>query len=133
MKKLQTAIVVGLVMAQTFSFTGCASLLYGSRGKGHEETMYNWDNYSSTTFKYVKNGDESEESVQDLINVYRTIMSNQAGTYRGTIPPGVCADYGYLLVRSGKIEEGKELLLKEKELYPESSKFIDSIVKKIER
>ena len=47
-------------------------------------------------------------------------------------PPGVCADYGYLLIKKGEVEKGKELLVKETILYPESKLFIDMILKRFE-
>ena len=49
------------------------------------------------------------------------------------MPPGVYADYGYILLQIGKTDEGKELLMKEVELYPESKIFIDRILKMLER
>ena len=93
--------------------------------------MYNWYGYTNTTYQYVKEGDE--DSNEKLLEVYQKIMDGQADTIRQTVPPGVCADYGYMLVKGGKVEEGKALLLKEKELYPESTAFIDNILKRIEK
>ncbi len=98
---------------------------------GSTPVMYNWYGYTNTTYEYVKAGDE--DSNAKLLEVYQKIMDGQADSIRQTVPPGVCADYGYMLVKSGKVAEGKDLLLKEKELYPESAAFIDSIIKRIER
>ena len=61
----------------------------------------------------------------------RLIIKKQNGT-RGMIPPGLYADYGYVLIQSNKIEEGKLMLQKEVELYPESKVFIDRILKMLE-
>ncbi|MBQ6779819.1 MAG: DUF4810 domain-containing protein [Treponema sp.] len=98
---------------------------------GSTPVMYNWYGYTNTTYEYVKAGDD--ESNAKLLEVYQKIVDGQADTLRQTVPPGVCADYGYMLVKGGKIDEGKALLLKEKELYPESAAFIDSILRRIER
>lgn len=107
-------------------FTGCTST------KGHfVMDMYNWYDYTNVTYNYIKNGEEDD--VEALIQTYESIIYNQDGTIRETVPPGVCADYGYLQIRLGNESEGKEFLLKEKELYPESSRFVDSILKRIER
>ena len=54
------------------------------------------------------------------------------GGVRMVPPPGVCADYGYLLLMNGKTDEGKALLEQETVLYPESKKFIDRILKRFE-
>ena len=128
MKKILLPFAV--ISAIMFNFTGC--LTSSQNGQGYYATMYNWGNYTATTCEYIKNGDTSDESTETLLAMYQEILTTQTETFRQTIPPGVCADYGYFLVKAGRIEEGKELLLKEKELYPESGKFIDSILKRIE-
>jgi len=48
-------------------------------------------------------------------------------------PPGVNAEYGYLLVKAGQKEEGLTLLKQEVALYPESEKFISRIIKQLEK
>lgn len=104
--------------------SGCAS----TNGK---IPLYNWSSYTQDTYKYIKEGEE--DNIETLLTTYQWIFDNQTGTIRESVPPGVCADYGYLLVRAGRVEEGKELLKKEKELYPESARFVDSVLRKIER
>ena len=52
---------------------------------------------------------------------------------RGVVPPGVNAEYGYLLVKAGKKEEGLTLLKEEARLYPESEKFISRIIKQLQK
>jgi hypothetical protein len=103
-------------------FVGCAS---------NYKSLYNWDAYSTQTYKYVKGG--NEEDTEKLFEVYQKVIDGQDGTIRGTIPPGVCADYGYLLIKAGRVEEGKALLRKEMELYPESAQFMNGIIRKVER
>jgi hypothetical protein len=80
-------------------------------------------------FAYTRTADE--DSLEKLIEVYDHLMTDTGGV-RNVVPPGVCADYGYLLLRQGKIEEGKALLAKETVLYPESKKFIDRILTRFE-
>ena len=45
------------------------------------------------------------------------------------MPPGIYADYGFVLLQSGKTEEGNAMLEKEISLYPESKIFIARIIK----
>ncbi|MBO5956560.1 MAG: hypothetical protein J6Q39_03310, partial [Bacteroidales bacterium] len=87
----------------------------------------------------------------NMIETYRDIMIECEANER-MIPPGVCADFGYILLnpenatyfneyatRSQKkmmegiifYEYGKELLEKEIELYPESRQFIEPILKRM--
>lgn len=94
-----------------------------------QKPLYSWDKYEITSYNYLKNSDE--KSTQELIETYQKIIEKQKGT-RNAIPPGVCADYGFLLLQEGKTKEGKELLMKEIALYPESKVFINRILKIIE-
>jgi len=94
-----------------------------------QKPLYEWKGYDDAVYAYSKTPDE--KNIENLLNVY-TKLIDQPGGSRQTVPPGVCADYGYLLIKSGKVKEGKELLIKETILYPESKPFIDRILKRIE-
>jgi hypothetical protein len=88
--------------------------------------LYTWDKYEAKSYNYLKNSDE--KSTQELIENYKSIIEKQKGT-RMVPPPGVYADYGFMLLQAGKTAEGKALLEKEVALYPESKIFIDRILK----
>jgi len=94
-----------------------------------QKPLYTWGKYEITSYNYLKKADE--KSIQQLIENYQQIIEKQKGT-RNAIPPGVCADYGFLLLQEGKTKEGKVLLMKEIALYPESKIFINRILKIIE-
>lgn len=95
-----------------------------------QKPLYSWGKYEITSYNYLKNSDE--KSTQELIETYQKIIEKQKGS-RGVVPPGVYADYGFILLQANKTEEGKALLLKEIALYPESKIFIDRILKMIEK
>ena len=63
---------------------------------------------------------------------YKKVITMQKGA-RKVVPPGVNAEYGYLLVKAGQKEEGMTLLKEEIALYPESEKFISRIIKQLEK
>lgn len=90
------------------------------------KTLYSWDDYNMSTYNYLKS--ENEETEQSLIKNYNKILTKQRGTRR-VVPPGIYADYGFILLRKGEVEEGNKMLEKEIELYPESKVFIDRIIK----
>lgn len=94
-----------------------------------QKPLYSWGKYETTSYNYLKNSDE--KSTQELIENYQKIIENQKGT-RGVVPPGVYADYGFVLLQTNKTAEGKIMLQKEIELYPESEIFIDRILKMLE-
>ena len=125
--------------------------------------MYYWGsspNSDNGTSKYeqlaYKNYDvQTPESICDLVCLYEDMVSNPGGT-RGVIPPGICAEYGFLLLQEstaatfekyatkrqkrmfGKTEyadffaeRGMAMMQKEMELYPESQKFIAPLLKRL--
>ncbi len=94
-----------------------------------QKPLYSWDRYESASYNFLKNS--NEKSINDLIEAYQNIIEKQKGS-RGVVPPGIYADYGFLLLQANKTAEGKEMLLKEMELYPESKIFIERILKIIE-
>ncbi|MGC3976898.1 MAG: DUF4810 domain-containing protein [Paludibacteraceae bacterium] len=95
-----------------------------------QKPLYSWNNYNITSYNYLKNNDE--KSTQELIETYQKIIEKQTGT-RGVVPPGVYADYGFILLTLNKTEQGKSMLLKEVELYPESEVFVNRILKMFEK
>ena len=105
-----------------------AGILMASCAPQHK-SLYSWDKYEEESYDYVKN--MTDKSLDDLMLSYENIINKQKGT-RETVPPGICADYGYLLVKKGKKAEGIEMLKKEIALYPESGVFMSRIIKKLE-
>ena len=116
-------------------------------------TQNNATTYENLTYKnYDK---QTPESVCKLICMYEDIVTNIGGE-RKMPPPGICAEYGYMLLipENAKIfelhatsaqkrtfasteyatifpEKGKQLMLKEIELYPESAKFIAPLIERL--
>ena len=100
---------------------------------------------------------QTPESICNLICAYEDIIKNPTGL-RKMPPPGICAEYGYLLLK-GETPEifskyattkqkkiftsqnygeyfglyGIELLEKELQLYPEPAKFIKPLLDKLKR
>ena len=93
-------------------------------------SLYTWGskkkyNYHTASYNYLKISDE--ESTSKMRASYENIIEKQKGT-RKTVPPGIYADYGFLLVSLNETEKGKEMLKKEIQLYPESTVFITRIL-----
>jgi len=139
-----------LLTLLTFCLTSC----------GLTSSLYYWGGVQNgaTTYENLayKNYDkQTPESLCKLICMYEDIVSSPGGTRRMP-PPGICAEYGYMLLipenanifaehatsmqkrtfDSGDYatffpEKGKELLQKEIELYPESAKFITPLIERL--
>ena len=92
-------------------------------GTTSKDTFY-WGDYSSTLYDYKKNPDEKtlEAHKKEILSIIK--MSEEKNKI---VPPGVNAEYGYLLLKEGLEAEGFEYLAMEVELYPESSIFITKI------
>ena len=126
------------------------SLYYWGGQKHRGSTVYEDLTYQS----YDK---QTPKSICSLVAVYESMVTKPGGI-RQVPPPGICAEYGYLLLLPGTAEifrnnatraqrklfksddydalfmkRGKEMLQKEIELYPESTKFIEPLIKKLVR
>lgn len=92
--------------------------------------MYYWGKYDDSFYSQQKNLDD--KSTKKLLAAYKDIISNAEKGVRGVPPPGVYADYGFLLIKTGKESRGQLMLEKEMNLYPESAIFIQQILKMME-
>lgn len=88
--------------------------------------LYTWNKYENSSYNFLKNTNETTSN--KLSEEYKKIINKQKGI-RGAVPPGVYADYGFLLLQTNNMAQAKEMLQKEIELYPESKIFIDKIIK----
>ena len=67
-----------------------------------------------------------------MMEQYLKLIQKQKGT-RKVVPPGLYAEYGYVLYMGGKKEEGLDFLKQEIKLYPESETYISRIIKQLEK
>lgn len=123
-------------------------------------SLYYWGGVQDGTtayenLAYLSYDKQTPESLCDLICVYEDMVNNPIGT-RQVPPPGICAEYGYLLLKPETAtqfaqsatdrqrsifkrsdyetffqERGEEMLLLEMEYYPESIVFIKPLFKKL--
>lgn len=122
-------------------------------------TLYNWGGSQNGTTLYeslaYKSYDiQTPQNVCDMIYMYDKVINNPGGQ-RQMPPPGICAEYGYLLLKpetAGVFAEyakpkhkavfegddyaaifkelGIEMFEKEIRLYPESAVFLTPLIKK---
>ena len=57
--------------------------------------LYNWGLYEHSYYQYYKT--QTPASYVQLYTAYSTLVASPGGS-RATIPPGICAEYGYLLL-----------------------------------
>ena len=124
--------------------------------------MYNWGGSNTSkgvtpyeNLAYLNYDKQTPEALCKLLVLYEN-MTSKPGGIRKVPAPGICAEYGYLLMQpevlqtftehasksqlkvfkdkdlnSYFIEHGKEMFEKEIEYYPESATFIGPLVKKL--
>lgn len=124
------------------------------------QSLYWWGGASGDASKYESLAyqfydKQTPKTICDLVATYEKMVSNPTGSRRMP-PPGICAEYGYLLLQPETAtafmnndsygqkrlfkssnydalfqERGKEMLQKEVMLYPESAVFILPLIKKL--
>lgn len=102
-----------------FSLSGCipAPVAY--------HPQYYWGTYSEALYKNKK--DLTPESYQGYKNALADIVE-KSKTDGLLIPPGIYAEYGFILAQEGKHEEAQVYFNLEKEKYPESKIFVDRLI-----
>ncbi len=91
------------VMAVILVLTGCGP-----------QTKYAWNGYDQKLYDHYKNPTESEQFIEILkeVIVY--------GESAGKVPPGMYAEYGYLLYEKGNFTEAILYFKKEQDKWSES-------------
>ncbi|MBQ2886808.1 MAG: DUF4810 domain-containing protein [Alphaproteobacteria bacterium] len=116
-------------MKKTFLLLACCAFFFASCTTT-SKALYSWHNYEDASYQYQKKG--SDELFAKAMAEYLKVIEKQRGT-RKTVPPGLNAEYGYMLYKSGKAAEGIAFLKKEIALYPESEVYISRIIKQLEQ
>lgn len=100
------------------SLLGCAA-----------KPFYYYGDYTKSQLNYLH--EPNEETLKARCEVLDDIIThaNDKST-SGRVPPGIYADYGYLLALNGKNSEALAKYNQERELYPESSVFIENMINK---
>ena len=144
MKKILTLIIV----VSCLTSCGISTQLYDWGGSLSTTTTY-----ENLTYRHYHQ--QSPESICGLLCMYEEMINNPGGS-RQVPPPGICAEYGYLLLKKENAdifaahatesqkktfeftdyashfpEKGKKLLQMEIELYPESAKFITPLIDRL--
>jgi hypothetical protein len=118
MKKLLSLAVLAFV---AFTVTSCVSTT---------PPLYSWYGYEDAVYTNYKK--PTEKSQAKVLEQYRYVIEKQKGS-RGVVPPGLYAEYGFLLYKTGKKEEGLGYMKQEIALYPESEVYISRIIKQLEK
>jgi hypothetical protein len=86
------------------------------------QTMYHWGKYERSLYSYYKHPDEIVRFEEALAGVITK------GESLGKVPPGLYAEYGYILMQLGEDGQAVAYFEKEKLTWPESSGFMDRMI-----
>ncbi len=103
--------------AISMALVGCAQ---------QPQTQYEWEGYQSSIYSYFV---PSKHDVQaQIATLEKTVGKSQAkGTHAA---PGLHAHLALLYFNVGRNEEGVGHLVTEKQLFPESSEFVNFLIEK---
>jgi hypothetical protein len=91
-------------------------------GCATQRPLYYWGNYSSSLYNYKK------APTEENLNAHKAVLLkiiDESNKLNLRVPPGVCCEYGYVLLKEGKEEEAMRYFELEEKTYPESKPFLD--------
>jgi len=89
---------------------------------GCAKSRYSWNGYDDKLYGYYKTPAESDrfmEALQEII---------QEAEVEGRIPPGIYAEYGYMLYERGRFADAVIWYRKELEKWPESRLLMEKMI-----
>jgi hypothetical protein len=113
--QLRFLVAAGIVVA----VTGCAK----------PQPIYRWGIYETLIYESYTTADGSIPGTHSA-RLSEDIARTQAEGRR--VPPGVHAHLGFLYYSQGEIDAARAQFISEKELFPESSTFMDGILARME-
>ena len=94
----------------TFFLLGCAT------------SKYHWGKYEDSLYKHYKNPADQEKYAAALDSIIKD------GEQSGAVPPGIYAEYGYVLYSIGRNADSISYFEKEKKAWPESTLLMDKMI-----
>jgi hypothetical protein len=89
-------------------------------------TLYDWGNYSQSMYNFYRDDNQAEQYIAAL---HAVITTNETAGKR--VPPGIYAEYGYMMMSSGQTAEAVAFFEKEKRFWPESELFMNTMIKNV--
>ena len=114
-------------------WAGAAAVIMAAWSMGGCQTgLYDWGSYNaSVTAMYKPAGMESAEVGKQIQAIQTEINATEAGAKANMpsrVPPGKYAHLGYLYAIQGDKVEARRCFAAEKQLSPESTKFVDVLL-----
>ncbi len=91
------------------------------------QTRYTWCKYDGLLYNHYKNPEQREEFVEAL---KEAVMEAEAA---GNVPPGIYAEYGYVMYEQGNAPLAVQYFQKEADKWPESRVFMAKMIANVQR
>ncbi|MCK6390071.1 MAG: DUF4810 domain-containing protein [Azonexus sp.] len=98
------------------ALSGCAS---------RPQPLYHWGSFQAQQYAYFKGQKGPEEGIQELLKI-----QEEAKAAGRPVPPGLKAHMGLLYGLTGRTDLLEQNLLAERQQFPESSVYVDFLLKK---
>jgi len=105
-----------LLCLAAIALTGCAS---------RTPPLYHWGNFQDEQYAYLNGKKGPEDGIQELERIQQ-----EASAKGKTVPPGFHAHLGMLYGLTGRTDLFERNLLAEQQQFPESSTYVDFLLKK---
>lgn len=92
------------------------------------QTLYQWDAYQPQVYAYLKGQASPEQQIDSLEQALQQIRAKG-----NRPPPGFHAHLGALYASVGKGQQAQQELLAEKAAFPESSAYMDFLLKNLSK
>jgi hypothetical protein len=97
---------------------------------GQPKPLYNYEDYSDSYYGAKKN--MTQESALVLQKSMENAIERASESSSGRVAPGMYANLGYMYLKDGKSKEAIANFEKEKALYPESTRFMERMIQKVQ-
>jgi hypothetical protein len=108
-------------MNATFKHITVLLLMFLLAGCG-ANTRYKWDQYDTKLYEHYKDPSQNEQFIESL----KEIMDEAEPD--GKVPPGIYAEYGYVLYEQGNSLTAILYFQKEADKWPESRIFMNKMI-----
>jgi hypothetical protein len=98
---------------------GAALLILAS---GCATTRYDWNGYDALLYQHYRNPHDMEVFAEKL---QKSVLAAEEAN---KVPPGLYAEYGFLLYEMGSYSDAVGYFQKEKQLWPESHVLMDKMI-----
>lgn len=92
-----------------------------------DKQLYSWGSYPKALLAYSKNPEQSDKFTAALEQTIRKAED------RKNVPPGLYAEYGYMLLDQQRVPEAVAYFGKERDRWPESASLMNRIIERLSK